>query len=118
MTRKRAPGAGRKPQGEFRGNSKAVTIRVRPEIPAALKRLAERHGRSMSQEIQRALDDWITRSQERKHHIRGLAHAVTLLARRVEHSTGKNWIDDPFTSDALRHGIDALVSHFAPAPGG
>ena len=79
MPQKRAPGGGRKPRGEFRGNSKILTVRVRPELRTALERLASKHHRSLSQEMQRGLDYWVRRYLDPKPHVAALAQAVTLL---------------------------------------
>jgi predicted transcriptional regulator len=114
----RAPGGGRKPRGEFRGNSKILTVRVRPEIRTALEQLAKRHRRSLSQEIQRGLDDWIGSHHKPKLHIGALAHMTTLLAEAIEQATGRRWHEDPFTGEALRQGVEMLIFHFAPASDG
>jgi hypothetical protein len=47
-------------------------------------------------------------------HIRALGEIVALLAQRIESKTGEHWNKDVFTGEALRRGIDVLVSHFAP----
>jgi predicted transcriptional regulator len=118
MPKTRAPGGGRKPRGDYRGNSKILTVRVRPEMRTALERLANRNDRSLSQEIQRGLNDWIGRHARPKPHIGALAHAVALLAEAVEEATGKGWHEDAFTGEALRHAVEFLIFHFAPTPDG
>lgn len=118
MARKRAPGAGRKPRGEFRGNTRQLTFRVRPELRSALEGLAKRNNRSLAQEIQRGLNDWVRRYDEPALHIAALSHAVNLLGGIVENATGKRWIEDPFTGEALRHAVNTLVLHFAPMTDG
>jgi hypothetical protein len=115
-SQKRAPGAGRKPQGEFRGNSAVLTVRLRPELRRALEQLARRRRHSLSQEMQSALKSWVGRNP--KPHIGRLAHAVTLLVEGIEQITGRRWIKDPFTGAAVRHGIERLTFHFAPFPDG
>jgi hypothetical protein len=116
MAQKRAPGGGRKPRGEFPGNSKILTVRVRPELRTALERLAKKHRRSLSQEMQRGLDDWVGRYLDPKPHVTALAHALTLLVEAIERATGKSWHEDAFTGEALRHGVEHLIFHFAPTP--
>ena len=118
MLRKRAPGGGRKPQGDFRGSSEVLTARVRPELRGALMRLAEKHRRSLSQEMQSALDFWVGRYVRPKPHIGALTHAVALLVDGIEQKTGRRWTTDAFTGAAVRHGIEYLVFHFAPIPDG
>jgi predicted transcriptional regulator len=113
VPQKRARGGGRKPRGEFSGNSAILTVRVRPELRAALQRLAERHCRSLSQEMQRGLDAWVGQRRDHKRHVAALAHAVTILVEGVERATGKGWHEDAFTGEALRHAVEFLISHFA-----
>jgi hypothetical protein len=118
MTRKRAPGAGRKPRGPFKGKTATLTTRITPQTRAALERAAKnrRPRISLSQEVEVRLDGSIRRDREhdRKRHIRALAEAVALLAQQVERATGKCWRDDPFTGEALRHAIEFLISHYRP----
>jgi predicted transcriptional regulator len=116
MPQKRAPGGGRKPRGEYRGNSKILTVRVTPELRTALERLADKHHRSLSQEMQRGLDKWVGRNLDRKPHVAALAHALTRVVEAVERATGKSWHEDAFTGEALRHGVEHLIFHFAPTP--
>ena len=42
MAKKRAPGAGRKPRGEFKGKSATLTTRITSETRAALDRAAQK----------------------------------------------------------------------------
>ena len=118
MAKKRAPGGGRKPRGEFSLKTSTITTRITPGTRAALERATEKTGRSLSQEIEHRLDCSIRRDYEhnRDRHIRALAEAIAILTHRVERATQKRWIDDPFTGEALRQGIEFLVFHFA-APG-
>jgi predicted transcriptional regulator len=118
MPQKRSPGGGRKPRGEFRGNSKILTVRVRPELRTTLERLAKKHRRSLSQEMQRGLDAWVGRYNDPKLHVGALAHAITLLVEAIERATGKRWHEDAFTGEALRHAVEALIFYFAPTPDG
>jgi hypothetical protein len=91
-----------------------MTVRVRPELRMALERLAKKHRRSLSQEMQKGLDYWVGPHLEAKPHVAALAHAVRLLVEAVERATGKSWHEDAFTGEALRHGVEFLVFHFAP----
>ena len=114
MARKELARGGRRPRGEYRGNSKILTVRVRPELRIALERAAKKHHRSLSQEMQRGLDAWVGRYNDPKLHIGALATAITLLVEGIERRTGKHWHKDVLTGEALRHGIDLLIFHFAP----
>jgi hypothetical protein len=114
MTRKRAPGAGRKPRGEFRGKSATLATRIMPSTRAALDRAARENERSLSQEVEYRLQLSIGDDRKnRRQHIRALGEAVMLVARFVERATEKRWNEDAFTGEALRCGVEFLISHFA-----
>lgn len=114
MAKKRAPGAGRKPRGEFKGKSATLTTRITPETRAAMERAAQKSGRSLSQEVERRLNDSVRNERNRRSDVRALAEAIAIVTEKVELATGKNWLQDAFTGDALRSGIEVLVRHFAP----
>jgi hypothetical protein len=114
----RAPGGGRKPRGDFRGNSKILTVRVTPATRTALEGLAKRHDRSLSQEMHHAFDDWIRNHRRHKRHIGALMHAIALVAENIEERTGRRWQEDAYTGEQLRVGVEKLIFHFAPMPDG
>ena len=119
MARKRAPGAGRKPRGDFKGKTATLTTRITSETRAALDRAARKSNRSLSQEVEHRLNGSIRRDRDhnRHRHVRGLAETIAILTDWVEEATQKRWIDDPFTAEALRRAIEFLVFHFgAPGP--
>lgn len=113
MARKRAPGGGRKPRGQYKGNSASLAVRVRPETREGLLRAAEQHGRSISQEMQRALTYWIECSEVP--HIARLAQAVIAVAEQCESATGRRYVDDPTTASALRSAIVHMPELLSPA---
>jgi hypothetical protein len=111
----RAPGAGRKPRGEYPGKTETLTTRIRPETRKGLECAAAKHERSLSQEVETGLRFYLSALKlDRGRHIRALGEIVALLAQRIESKTGEHWNKDVFTGEALRRGIDVLVSHFAP----
>jgi hypothetical protein len=114
MAKKRAPGAGRKPRGEVKGKSATLTTRITPETRAAMDRAAQKSGRSLSQEVERRLIDSVRNDRNRRSDIRALTEAIALFAEKLEIATGKPWLQDAFTGEALRRGIEVLVRHFAP----
>jgi hypothetical protein len=118
MAKKRAPGAGRKPRGDFKGKTATLTTRITPVTRAALDRAARKGSRSLSQEVEHRLDSSIRRDHDhnRQRHVRGLAETIAILTHWVEGATQKRWIDDAFTAEALRRAIEFLVFHFG-APG-
>jgi hypothetical protein len=113
MARKRAPGAGRKPRGPFEGKTATLTTRITPETRAALERAAKKSGLSLSQEVERRLDDSVKRERNRPPDVLALAEAIAQVAEKIQEATGKQWREDAFTGEALRHGIDFLIRHFA-----
>jgi hypothetical protein len=117
MATKRAPGAGRKPRGEFQGKSKVLTTRITPETRAALERAAAKGKRSLSQEVEHGLRTYLALIQhnpKRRHDIRALGEAVMLVAQYIERATEQRWSEDAFTGEALRQGCGTLIAHFAP----
>ena len=113
MARKRAPGAGRKPKGEFAGKSATITTRIRPDTRSALEAAADAHGRSLSQEVEFRLRASLRKPTSEQRRNQALAHAVTLLVEVIEQDTGRSWLDDPFTGLALRHAVQLVAYHFA-----
>jgi hypothetical protein len=114
MARKRAEGGGRKPRGEFRGKSAALSTRITEATREALDRAAAASGRSLSQEIELRLRHSIAPDEERGTHIKAAGELTKLAAEEIERVTGAHWLTDRFTADAVRHAVDQVLSHFAP----
>jgi hypothetical protein len=114
MARKRAPGGGRKPQGEYPGKAAQFTTRITPETKRALVEAAVRGGRSLSQEVEKRLNATIMKPSGAPHN-RGLALAVAYLAESIELETQRDWRQDSFTAVGLHAGIDALLVRYAAA---
>jgi hypothetical protein len=112
--RKRAPGAGAKPRGPFRGKSATLTTRITPETRAELERSAQEQGRSLSQEVEARLRDF-TRQNQGPPHIRSFADAISMLFFRIESKTGECSLDDPFTAAAVRQAISAFTWRLLPS---
>jgi hypothetical protein len=95
-------------------------MRVTPAIRADLEAACEREGkqsgrrRSLAQEVQSRLDWSFQVDKERQHdsarrHIHALTEAIALVTERIETITKKKWQEDPFTSAAVRFGIERLL---------
>src|SRR5262245_44741948 len=112
MARKRAPGAGRPPRGEYTGKSATITTRIKPDTRLALEDAARANRRSLSQEIERRLRESL--SERQAGHIRAIGELAKIATERIEEVTGKDWLSDPFTAEALRHTVDTVLAHFAP----
>jgi uncharacterized protein (DUF1778 family) len=115
LARKRAPGAGRKPKGEFAGKSATITTRIRPDTRDALEEAAQVSGRSLSQEVEFRLRASLQKPSDAKQRNQALGYAISFMAEAIEKVTGRSWLDDPFTGRALWHAIDVFAYYFAPA---
>ncbi len=120
MPRKRAAGGGRKPQGDIAGKSAVFATRITPEtrrwLEAQAKKGDKKRKFSLSEVAERALRGEMHRASDAQQHNRALAQGIARLAESIERDTGKSWLHDPFTGQALRYAIEALVFHFAPPP--
>jgi hypothetical protein len=115
MARKREPGAGRKPRGEFQGKTAVLTTRITPATRAALEDAAAKSNRSLSQEVEHGLRVYLAMLKNQPdEHIRALGQAVMLVAKYIQRATKHKWNEDSFTGEALRQGCTALIAHFAP----
>src|SRR6267142_993839 len=109
MARKRAVGGGRKPQGDITGKSAAFATRITPEVRRWLEAEAKKGGLSLSQAAERVFIREMHRATDAQQRNRALAHSIARLAESIEQYTGKSWLDDPFTGQALRYAMEALV---------
>ncbi len=116
--RKRRPGGGRKPGGEF-PKIATFTTRILPETRRALDEAARmsRPRRSVSATAEHILRQGLRKPAGEPRNL-AVATAVALLAENIERDAKKNWRDDPFTGLALRYAVEALLFHFAPSPEG
>lgn len=134
--RKRAPGAGRKPQGPFSNKlatlSTRITKELRDSLDTATARRRDAHGArpwSLSQEIEFRLRESIELPAELQKawgppHVKALAQLVSRVARSVESSAGVNpfaedagelaWHHNPFTHAAVVAAISAILAHYKP----
>jgi hypothetical protein len=113
MTRKRAPGAGRPPRGNFKNKSEAFTTRITAETRRALEASAREHGRSLSQEAEHGLREYLKKPAGSARN-RALATIIGSLATNIERDTGENWRTDTFTGTALLDCVEAVLIYLAP----
>jgi hypothetical protein len=119
MPGKRAPGAGRKPRGPIKGKSETFTTRITPAVKTALEREAQRHNRSLSQEIELRLRYSIEQPKRRERALGVSPHAdlgivVAQLAAGVTAMTGENWRKDAFSFEAVKSAIEFALSLLSP----
>jgi len=117
MPRKRAPGAGRKPKGEFTRKISTFSTRITAETRRALTDAARRSKRSLSQEAEYLLRAGLQKPSGERHN-RALALAIVLLAANIEQDAGRTWSSDPFTGMALLHAVEALLLRLIPTAEG
>lgn len=108
MARKRAPGGGRAPHGEFPGKSVTFATRLQPETRQALDDAAKKSGRSVSAMAERLLKAGLNKPQGSPQNT-ALAWAVGQIAERIENETRKSWRDDAYTGMALLHATEILL---------
>ena len=112
--RKRRPGGGRKPGGEFPGKT-ACFHDPSAETRKALDEAARVSGRTVSVMAEYILRQWLKKPVGDPRN-GALATAVALLAENIERDAKKSWSDDPWVGFALANGVENLVRYFAPAP--
>jgi hypothetical protein len=115
--RKRAPGAGRKPRGDYSGKTDTFTTRITPQTRRALEQAAAASGRSLSQEVEYRLHLSLHKLSGKPHN-RALGRAIAMLAERIERETQKDWRRDAYTGLALCSAVEMVLQHFAPASEG
>jgi hypothetical protein len=113
LKRKRAPGAGRPRKAEADKKGSAFTTRITAETRRALEASARKHHRSLSQEAEAGLRDYLKKPAGEARN-RAIAAIIFGLAERIEQQTGKSWRTDVFTSMALRYSVEAVLTHFSP----
>jgi Arc-like DNA binding dprotein len=116
--RKRAPGAGRKPQGEVSGLTSVMSFRMPKEMRGHLERAAKESGRSVTQETLRRLK-W-SFDEDRKNYrdpaIKALCFLFAELAESIHHGM-PDWRSDPFLFRAFKIGVAKLLDNI-PEPAG
>jgi hypothetical protein len=109
MKMRRAPGAGRKAQGRFRGKDATLTVWMDNWLWAQLDNGAEKNKRTLDQEIEQRLKQELRRDR--------IPPKLATLAKNIEEierGTGKNWEDDCVTAAALCNNIEFWI----PKPDG
>ncbi len=118
-------GRGRPPQGEYAGKAATFSTRITPGLRAALDRAAKRNGRSLSQEVERRLENSFDKKLQRDRReeladsfggTEGLGLVLLLgeLVNQVTVGGAYRWSRDPSTYLQLVKGIDAVLAALAP----
>jgi hypothetical protein len=114
--RKRAPGGGRKPKGEFGGLESPLSVRMSAAMRAQLAAAARRSKRSLSQELLARLNSSFNqdRSKAVDPAMRALCFLFSSLAYAV-HWNMPNWRSDKFLFRAIKVGINKLLDALEPS---
>jgi hypothetical protein len=120
MARKRAPGAGKKPRGEYAGLAATLSIRMPADMRAGLERSAAKRrqgGWSLTQEIlwrlQRSFDR--ERDERRDPASRALCYLLAEVISAVAPNTaGPNWRSDPFAFRAIKLAFGQILDALEP----
>jgi hypothetical protein len=115
MKRKRAPGGGRKPRGPFKENRARLSLRVTHDIHRALVARAKESRQSLSQAVQICLQESLSRFYHPRPDIMALIDMIARVIEDVERTTGARWIQNAYTTAAIRAAIDALLRHWGAA---
>jgi hypothetical protein len=123
--RKRAPGGGRKPKGEFASLAANLTVRMPNEMRTQLDRAAGKSGRSLAQELLWRLRLSFQRDSEKEREpaMRALCFIIAETARQIEgvHLTSGekeaslyHWRTDPFFYKAFRLAVGMILDALSP----
>ena len=91
-----------------------IPIRLDKDLQARLKRLADKNGRTRSDEMREGLKYWTRLLEKPKMHVGALICFIAILVRRIEARTGKTWLNDPATGEAVREEVSRLIECFIP----
>src|SRR5262245_18489577 len=116
MKRKRAPGGGRKPRGQFKENRATLSLRVTLDIRRALVAWAKESKHSLSQAAQFHLQQCLSRFYDPRPDIIVLTEMIARVIQDVERTTEAKWSQSAYTTAAIRGAIDSLLRHWG-APG-
>jgi hypothetical protein len=121
MIRKRAPGGGRKPQGDT-SKSVSLSVRITPDLRAALQREADRSKRTLSVEVAMRLKRSLEQPKKSERllapHNRALGSSISQIAQRIEMHTGHRWQANAFSGETLKSAVEIFLSLSQIAPTG
>jgi Arc-like DNA binding dprotein len=126
VKRKRAPGGGMKPRGEFSGLTSVLSLRMPDDMRAQLESAAKKHRptkRSLTQELLKRLERSFNEDREKSRDpaLRALLYLIGEVAEGVTNpapvrlkNTRPLWHSDPFLFRAFRIAVDKLLDEFEP----
>jgi hypothetical protein len=117
VRRKRAPGGGRKPRGEFSNKRAMLATRVTTETRKALDAAASISGLSLSQEVERRLRDSLiaTDKADRDPATAALCHVITRSAETISLISERPWNGNRWCVEALKFAVTKFLDQ-VPTP--
>ena len=119
--KKRAPGGGRPPKGDFSKLAKPFSIRMPPEMRSQLKMAADASGRSENQELLRRVRNSFheDRDKARDPAMRALCYLVAEIGNEMNMAgpDGERisyWLTDRFAFCAFKLAVDELLNSLEP----
>jgi hypothetical protein len=120
--RKRAPGAGRPPKGEFSGLKAQMSLRMPVELREQIEAAAKLSGKNPSQELMRRLRDTFYRDGERSRDPAQyalcflLGELIELVARTTSDVRKPSaWRSDPFAFRVIKLAFDKILGALEPS---
>jgi hypothetical protein len=121
MARKRAPGGGTKPRGEYAGLSTTLSLRMPADLRAQLERSAAKRRRgegwSLTQEILRRLHRSLERERDERRDppSRALCYLLAEVISAVASNTvGPNWRSHPWSFRAIKQAFGQVLDALEP----
>jgi hypothetical protein len=119
MKRKRAPGGGRKPKGEFSQLTSSLTIRIPEDMRKQLESEAASKDQSVAQVLLWHLRRSFNRDRERERNsaTRAFCFLISVLADKIRWAVGaptEEWQNNPFVFRSFKIGVAKLLDAFEP----
>lgn len=114
---------GRPPKGEITGKSSVFTTRIRPELRSKLENSAQNSGRSLSQEVERRINDSFIQEGRMEDHFGSVDAywimrliALSMQDTRIPFVKDNNWRTDPDLFDAAVRVANNVLESIRPGP--
>jgi hypothetical protein len=122
MARKRAPGGGKKPKGEFAQLTSPLSVRMPASLRDELEAAASESGRSVSQELLRRVQDSFHRDRDKRRDsaLRALCYLLAEVVEIVSDAAWsppdarRQWQSDPFVFRATKLAFSKLLDMLEP----
>ena len=114
--KKRAPGAGRKPQGDFEQLTSTFSMRMPQELREQLEAAAKKNRRSTAQELLRRLYDSfsINRDKTRDPAARALGFLLHEVINDISYNAPDGWHRSPFMFEAVKLAFAKVLKEVQP----